>query len=57
MGNNIEPAKKKRIKPKVKGGILVSASLNIGEAAPKIIFTIIMGRRLHSHKEEQGLHT
>ena len=41
IGSNIQPAKKKRIKPKVKGGILVRASLNIGAAAPQIIFVII----------------
>src|SRR3989339_116949 len=41
IGKNISPAKKKRIKAKVKGGILVRANLKIGEATPQTIFAII----------------
>ena len=44
IGKNINPAKKKRIKAKVKGGILVRANLKIGEAIPQTTLAIINAR-------------
>ena len=44
IGKNIRPAKKKRIKAKVKGGMLVRANLKIGDAIPQMMLAIIRAR-------------
>ena len=43
-GKNINPAKKKRINAKVKGGILVKANLKIGLAIPQMMLAMIKAR-------------
>lgn len=40
-GRKSSPAKKNRIKARVKGGMLVRASLKMGAAAPQMIFVIM----------------
>jgi hypothetical protein len=43
-GTKINPAKKKRIKANVNGGISVRANLKIGEAIPQIMLVMIRAR-------------
>ena len=43
-GRKSKAAKKKRMNANVKGGILVSASLKIGEAAPHMILVIMSAK-------------
>jgi hypothetical protein len=43
-GKKINPAKKKRLKAKVNGGIFSKANLNTGEAAPQIMLVMIKAR-------------
>lgn len=43
-GIKTNEAKKKRINAKVNGGILVRASLNMGDAAPQMMLAIIKAR-------------
>lgn len=41
----IVPAKKKRIKARVNGGIFSSENLNMGDAAPQMIFAITSAQK------------
>ena len=44
IGRNISPAKKKRMKAKVKGGILVRENLKIGLAIPQMMLAMMRAK-------------